>query len=213
MALPAVTTQPGLDGPTPPSAAATWQRPVRRGPALFVVGLAAFVALAGGLAGALAGGPGRSAGGPVVARADGIAAVAAAPILRPIRSPDEPPANVLAALVVPAGATVTGTTRQDGGVGLYDRTITFAVKQDARALVDFYRTELRAAHWSLVGVTAATDGSTLILATHAGADGYEWEAGVRVTPRNPLVSPALAGDGTGPTSSLSLRLLAVDDLG
>ena len=186
-------------------------------PALVVVACAVVLSL-GGFAVALIGG-GQAA--PSIVTGLGtpvpgvnLSAVGASQVLQRISNGGTPPRDVLEALVVPNGARIVSTTAQDAGVDQYDRSIYFQLDTKSTELVKFYRTELRRAHWSLLGTYPLASAGTELLAQRTGSDGYEWEVGVVVTPVNPAISPSLAGDGqTSAVMGLRLRLFVVPDSG
>lgn len=187
-------------------------RTARPGPALVVLGIVAVVFL-GGVALALTSStppsrvlvPAGRSTLPGVA----VAALPAGPDLARIASAGQPPADVVDALVVPAGARVTGTRDEDAGVSQYDRSIELSVPATPSELRAFYRAELAHLHWTFLGEVPLDGGQgTEILAKRASTDGYYWEVGVLITPAEPAISPALAGGSGGPTSSaLELRIL------
>ena len=186
-------------------------------PALVVLACAAAVTF-GGVAVALVGSgqttaPTVSGLGVPVAGVN-LTAIGAAPVLRRIATDGSPPKDVVDALVVPNGARIVGTSTPDAGIDLYDRSISFQLSTSSSELLRFYDVELKRAHWSQVAEYPGSGASKEILAHRSGSDGYEWEVGVVVTPVNPSISPALAGDGqTSPTMGLTLRLFQLPDDG
>ena len=141
-----------------------------------------------------------------------LSAVNASVVLRPIVSGGTPPSDVIDALVVPSGARIMGTTTPDAGIDQYDRSMKFQISTTTAELAKFYRTELKRAHWSLLGTYPLASGGTEVLGQRPGSDGYEWEVGVLMTPVNPSISPALAGDGQpSAVIGLTLRLVEVPD--
>ena len=141
-----------------------------------------------------------------------LAAVDASGVLQRIASGGTPPPDILDALVVPNGARIEGTTTQDANVDQYDRGMKFQITTTSSELVSFYRTELKRAHWSLLGTYPVASAGIEVLAQRAGSDGYEWEVGVIVAPVNPSISPSLAGDGqTSAAMGLTLRLFEIPD--
>ncbi|MGD0943524.1 MAG: hypothetical protein ABR972_04505 [Acidimicrobiales bacterium] len=190
-------------------------RPPSLRPALVVLACAAVVTF-GGFAVALVG-----SGQPAPATVSGLAtpvpgvslsAIDASGVLQRISSGGTPPPDILAALVVPNGARIMGTTTQDADVDQYDRAIKLQISTTSGQLLEFYRTELKRARWSLLGTYPLPNAGSELLAQRAASDGYEWEVGVLVTPVNPAISPALAGDGqTSAVMGLTLRLFEVPD--
>ena len=213
-----MTTPSGLEleqaeesGPVRPARA---KPPSLRG-ALVVLACAVVITF-GGFAVALVGGgqPGPAVvsglGTPVAGVS--LSAVPASAVLRRIAGGGTPPADVLGSLVVPDGARVMGTTTQDASVDQYDRSLKLEVTTTLGELVKFYRVELKRAHWSVLGAYRLPGPGSEVLAQRSSSDGYEWEVGVVVTPANPAISPALAGDGqTSAAVDLTLRLFEVPD--
>jgi len=179
-------------------------------PALFVLACVAVVSF-GGFALALAGSSPAASPGPLGSSVPGSAlkAVPAAQALERITSPGLPPPDVVGALVVPAGATVTGSAVNDAG---FDRTVTLAVDATTAEVNAFYEVELSRARWSKLGTYSEASGGHEILAKLASSDGYEWELGVVTASVTPAISPALAGGSqSSATTRLSLRLFQVPD--
>jgi hypothetical protein len=192
------------------------ERPSLR-PALVVLACAVVLS-AGGFAVALIGSgqatPSVVAGLATPVPGVNLSAVGASQVLARISSGGTPPGDILDALVVPNGARIVSTTAQDAGVDQYDRSIYFEIGTNATELLEFYRTELRRARWSLLGTYGLPGGASELLAQRSGSDGYEWEVGVEVTTVNPSISPTLAGDGqTSAVMGLRLRLFEVPDGG
>jgi hypothetical protein len=87
------------------------------------------------------------------------------------------------ALVVPTGSTATGTTNYDRGSGPYDRGVSFTAPASYDQLLNFFRFELAANHWSTRTEAPARGGpGRQVLAQHRSNDGFYWEVGVTVRP-------------------------------
>jgi hypothetical protein len=85
------------------------------------------------------------------------------------------------ALVVPTGSTATGTTNYDRGSGPYDRGVSFSAPASYDQLLNFFRFELAANHWSTRSEAPARGGpGRQVLAQHRSNDGFYWEVGVTV---------------------------------
>jgi hypothetical protein len=85
------------------------------------------------------------------------------------------------ALVAPVGAVATGHTNYDRGSGPYDRAVSFAAPATYDQMVNFFRFELAANHWSTRTESAARGGpGRQLLARHKSSDGFFWEVGVTV---------------------------------
>lgn len=181
-------------------------------PAAIVLGVALVVVITAGVAAVMTSGPvATSATAPRVVQAAGapVAAVTAQDALAPIITPGLPPANVVDAVVVPTGATVSPGSATDLGVGLYDRSLAFSTPLSEEAVITFYRAELPAEGWKVISQGAPRDAPGFeILGQIAGTDGYYWEIGVTVSPT--AYPRGSASSATGSTG-FTLRLFAVDD--
>ncbi len=183
----------------------------RTGPALVVVAIALAVVL-GGFALALAGGGVKGTGGAVLDPIRGVSLPArtAAPVIARISRGGEPPADVTAALVVPATATVARAERPAPAVNLYSGTVTLSVPAGEREVATFFRHELVHGHFAVLAVDATSDGrGTKIFAKFPSRDGFYWEVVVVVRPTATSISPALVGDAA--TSTVSLTVFELDD--
>lgn len=178
------TGSPGDEGtvPNPPNRRRAAGPSVR--PALVVVGIATGLVLLFGIGAALQGSSAPKAP-PHPSHVSGTALTAepAASSLRPIEILGTPPDDVVGAVVVPKGATRTGSTPWDGSTQ-FSGTVDFELSATQTAVVDFYRSELKARGWSTPNVSAARSpkGATEVIAQRASADGWYWEIGVVVSP-------------------------------
>ncbi|HXA33398.1 MAG TPA: hypothetical protein VNV87_14170 [Acidimicrobiales bacterium] len=104
--------------------------------------------------------------------------------LKPIAGNGEPPADILAAVAVPAGATTTGSLNSDQNTTQFDRTVNFTSTLPAFRVHDFYQALFKQLGWKLIGNGPDTyqAGSTQLLAEKGSNDGFYWEAGVVVSP-------------------------------
>lgn len=123
----------------------------------------------------------------------------------------EPPADVLSAVVVPAGSRLTDSARVGGGLELYDARVTIHVDAKPSSVIAFYTHELRALGWTNRSVSATGTDGTELLGEHASADGYYWELGVVVNRATTSLSPALGGASVAEASAVELRLFEVND--
>jgi hypothetical protein len=119
----------------------------------------------------------------------------------------EPPANIVNAVVLPAGSVRVG--HQDNGAGgQYDQQVTFRSTASQGALVTFFAAALRQQGWQIFdrGPAAHAPGTTEVLAKLAGSDGYYWEVGA-------LVRPTTFGRGAPATgeTDFTVRLFQVND--
>jgi hypothetical protein len=203
-------------GESSPSTAPSAPRPSlqlpRNGPALIFLAVIAVVAIGGFLLAALSSGS-KSPPAPIgkIAGAK-VTAASASSFVAKIAVADEPPANVIDALVVPANATLTAFHRQAENLELFAGSITLAAPDQASDLVTFYRLELAHERWKVTRTDATADGKgSELFATIAGSDGFYWELEVIVESSNPSVSPALGGGDATVASSVSLQLVELDD--
>jgi hypothetical protein len=163
-----------------------YQRMSLRGPAIIVVGIAAFILVGGVLATILTAG-----NNPVLALhsiriPDGtvVQLTPATTALKPIIS-SEPPADILSALAVPTGSVARHWINIDQNQTQYDRSVSFTTGLSSDQVVDVYKTGLPKLGWKLSyqgqGTFNGVSG-TEMLARRASGDGYYWEVGVIVPP-------------------------------
>jgi hypothetical protein len=106
------------------------------------------------------------------------------------------------ALVVPTGASALTRTNYDQLNGPWDRGVGFSAAASSGELLNFFRFELAANHWSNRTEAPARGGpGTQILARHKSSDGFYWEVGVTV--RRSLGQPA----GAVAATRFDIRLL------
>lgn len=184
-------------------------------PAMIVIGLVAFIFVVFlGLELITQGSSGKLITGPPVghALADGLVPLSAKAALAPITTGGLPPDDIIGALVVPKGTRVTGKDNLGAGLSGYDQRVDATVPDAPSTVVNFYKTELRAYHWSIVSDTTI-DGRQAIelLAKLGSSDGYYWEVGIVAKTHTVLITPALAGSSqpAGPTTILELSLYEV----
>jgi hypothetical protein len=183
-----------------------------RGPALIIIGIVLFITIGGGLLATLGASPHHSSGALSSPPGLGLRADHAAHDLTPIIVAEQPPPDIVAALVVPEGATVTAHTAPSNSSGLYDGSITFSVPTTVARTVAFYKYELGHDHWHVSATVSGTNGGTNFYAVHDSSDGYTWEVGVLVEERAGAITPALGGGNTpSVTSSVELRLIERGD--
>lgn len=190
-------------------------RPIRRGPALVVVGIVAVVAGGGFALAAAGGGPGSQSLPRTASHLRGVrlAAVPAQAVLRPVVRGGEPPNDIAGAIVVPAGTRRTGTACGTP-VSLYDCSVTLATPARPSQVIAFYRAELRHAGWRILAVdaTVGAGNGTAIYAQKGSSDGFYWDVEVRIDSATPSITPALSGGSqSAPTSAVSLRVFERND--
>ena len=91
-----------------------------------------------------------------------------------------PPADVLAALVLPGGTAAVPGSVVDHALGLYDSTITVQIPAPEQDAIVFFRAELAAGRWRILS-TGPYGGGYRFIAQHPSSDGYEWEAGITLS--------------------------------
>jgi hypothetical protein len=184
---------PGVpDAPSPDEALSVdpehrdYQRMSLRGPAIIVVGIAAFILVAGVLATFFSGGNNPVLTLHSIRIPDGtvVKLTPATTALKPIIS-SEPPADILSALAVPTGSVLQHWVNIDQNQTQYDRTASFTTGLSSDQVIDVYKTGFPRLGWKLLyqgqGNYNGVSG-TEILARRASGDGYYWEAGVVVPP-------------------------------
>jgi len=192
------------DGRADPATGTRSSGPLPRRGILVALGAAVLVMIVAGVGVGLTRGTGIGGGSSPAGSAPppSLAPRPAAPDFAPVRGSGQPPADVMDALVVPTGATATGTTNYDRGSGPYDRGVSFTAGASHDQLLNFFRFELATNHWSTRTEAAARGGpGTQLLARHKSNDGFFWEVGITV--RRAAGQPP----GTVTTSPFDIRLL------
>jgi hypothetical protein len=141
----------------------------------------------------------------------GLVAVPAKAVLVPITTSDEPPSDIVAALVVPGGTRPVPGSASQRGLGLYDASEMVVVPAPEADVLTFLRTELGAGQWHLTSEAPAPGGTYRIIAQHPASDGYQWELGATVSATaftSPVPGMAVPRSGVTP---LTLRLFAISD--
>ena len=132
--------------------------------------------------------------------------VPAATQLSVINQGGEPPANVVNAVVLPAGSARTAHQANSGGQ--YDAQATFRSTASQGALIGFFAAALQQQGWQIFsqGPAAHQPGTTEVLGKLPGSDGYYWEIGA-------LVPPTSFGHGAaaGGETDFTIRLFQVPD--
>jgi hypothetical protein len=184
-------------------------------PAAVVFGVILLVFLAGFVADELSSAPHGArrpspAASTPVPHTGGLVPGPASAVLAPVVTADEPPADIVSALVVPKGtAAVPGSASQQG-VGLYDATIDLQVPAPEQDVITFTRTELAAGRWQVL--SAGPSGHDYrIVAQHPGSDGYEWEVGLTLSPTTFTSSVPGTTAPAGGITPMTLRLFAIAD--
>jgi hypothetical protein len=131
----------------------------------------------------------------------------AARALSVISQGGEPPANIVNAVVLPAGS-VRVAHQDNGAGGQYDQQVTLRSASSQGALVTFFAAALRQQGWQIFdrGPAAHAPGTIEVLGKLAGSDGYYWEIGA-------LVPPTTFGPGAPATgdTDYTVRLFQVGD--
>jgi hypothetical protein len=201
----------GLDDEREP-AASTPPRPPSRGPALIVIGIVAFITVGGWLLATLGASPHVTTGDVASPPGLNLPAEHGGHDLGAIVVSEQPPSDIIGALVIPSGSTVTAHTAPSASIGLYDGSITLDVPTTAKRVVAFFTYELKHNHWQIADTVSGSNGGTNIYALHNSSDGYVWEVGVLVEGKSGAITPALAGGGApSETSSVELRIIERDD--
>lgn len=201
-----------VHAPPPPPA-----RPARTSlrPALVVTAIAVVLVVVFSIGSVLSSPPARRArvaSRPTSVPGSSLLAVPAARALSPIRTPGQPPTNIVTALVVPEGAQRVQVWRNSAATGQYDRRVSLQVPATERAVLRFYQRELGRHGWRLLSTSAASPpGAVRVLAQKGGTDGWYWEAAVTVLPTTfGHGRPRTAGSATQATP-FSLELIQQPD--
>jgi len=179
-------------------------------PALLVAALAVVILVVFSIGAALTHDSKPPAASPkvsVVVKGSSLRAVSAERGLSVIEQDGQPPANVLAAITLPAGA-VRGAVTNPGQGSAFDQQVQFSVKASQEAVLVFYKAELRALGWRTVTSGAAPHQSgQQVVGQIAGDDGFYWQLGVVVSPST------FTASGTTDVTGFALRLIQVGDEG
>ena len=209
---------PGGAGPGPPAGGGRPPGPTAK-PALLVFAVVFVVFLAGFLADLLSGGsapsapPGRAAATAPVPGTGGLVPVPARTVLAAVVTADQPPADVLGALVVPRGTRFVPGSGTQRGLGLFDGSVRVEIPASEEDAITFFRAELAAGNWHLLSAGRTSAGGFQLIAQHPGSDGYEWEVGETLSPT--VFSSQVPG-GSVPATGVTpaaLRVYAVSDQG
>jgi hypothetical protein len=177
-----------------------------KSPAVIVLAIALVILIGGITASALATGGSTTLKLQSVTLADGtvVHLEPATQALKPIMGNGDPPADILAALAVPAIAKTTGSLNTDQDTTQFDRTVDFTSTLPAFRVLDFYQVLFKQLGWKLIGNAPDSyqAGSTQLLAEKGSNDGFYWEVGA-------VVSPTTSAGVT----PFTLRLFEVPDPG
>jgi len=161
-----------------------------RGPALVVLGLAAFLLIGGVVASAVSSGSNPSFAIRHVTLTDGtnVDLAPAVTKLHAIVSNDEPPADIIGNLGVPVESTLTGIVNSDQHTAQFDRTAQLRSQLAQTQVIETYASLFRSTGWQVIyngPAPQGTPGSTEVLAKRGSGDGFYWETGVVVSPTTP----------------------------
>lgn len=212
MSLNNATSDPETDAMTDPSPVASTQPGPRRGPALIVLAVVAFITV-GGIALAVVSAPPKSSDKALgTLKGTPIPAVSAAKAVARIEVSGNPPIDVASALVLPQGARVTDVVRDPANLELFSGTIKLGTDFAPDKVVSFYKLELAHRGWKVLRTDATADGKgTTTFATFPSSDGFYWEVEVVVEPSSTSISPALGGGDATAGSKVSLQLIELND--
>lgn len=184
-------------------------------PAAIVLGLGVLIVVVFGISSLFSGTalapPAPSPTKAVAVPGTGLDAVAAAGALRPIEQPGQPPANILDAVVLPAGSQKVSVTDNSADAGQYDEQMTFKVPASEASVFAFYKAVLRSHGWRVFSTGPTESGKGLeVLGQLAGTDGWYWQVGAVVSPTT--FANTAKGPGTGAESTaFTIRLFQVSD--
>jgi hypothetical protein len=185
----------------------------RLGPALVLLAVAIVISGAGAIFALLgtSGPPAPAVHPGVLVGRTGLSVASATADFKSVTAGGEPPADILSALVVPAGSRLTNAAIVGSGLELYDARVTIHVDAKTSRVLSFYRDELRALGWTDRTSSQTAQRGTELLAEHPSSDGFYWEVGVVVNRATTSVSPALGGASVAAASAVELRLFEVND--
>lgn len=110
----------------------------------------------------------------------GLATQSSSIILQNCQQPDNPPANIADALLVPQTTQSTGPTQlPNEGAGDFDCFRPLVTQASPAALLKYYTSQLEARGWNLFSKGAA-NGTPQLLFQKAGSDGFYWVVGITV---------------------------------
>ena len=110
----------------------------------------------------------------------GLATDATSGLLASCQQPDNPPANIAGALLVPVGTRANGATQlPNAGAGDYDCYRPLTTSANYGALLGYYQSHLEAMGWNLFSRGAA-NGKPQSLFQKSGSDGFYWVVGITV---------------------------------
>ena len=117
----------------------------------------------------------------------------------------QPPANILAAIMLPVGA-VSGQATNPGQGSSFDQQVQFTVDASQAAVLGFYRAQVHDLGWKTVTSGAAShQAGQQIVGQLAGDDGFYWQLGVVVSPST------FSASGTVDVTRFSLRVIQIGD--
>jgi hypothetical protein len=110
----------------------------------------------------------------------GLATESSHVILQNCQQPDNPPANIADALLVPKTTRSTGPAQlPNEGAGDFDCFRPLVTQASPAALLNYYTTQLETRGWSLFS-KGASNGSPQSLFQKAGSDSFYWVVGITV---------------------------------
>jgi hypothetical protein len=110
----------------------------------------------------------------------GMATESSNTVLQSCQQPDNPPANIANALLVPQTTQPTGSTQlPNEGAGDFDCFRPLITQASPAALLKYYATQLEARGWNLFSKNAS-NGAPQSLFQKAGSDGFYWVVGITV---------------------------------
>ncbi len=114
----------------------------------------------------------------------GLATASSNTVLRGCQQPDNPPADISDAFLVPASTQPTGPViLPNAGAGDFDCYRTLVTGASSPALLKYYTSQLEARGWNLFS-KGASNGSPQELFQKGGSDGFYWVVGISVTASN-----------------------------
>ena len=136
---------------------------------------------------------------PSIVKGSGLP-VSAGLAFAPYVTSGEPPGDILAAIVLPAGGSAPRALHNSGGPTSFDRSLRFSSAASQAQLYTFFHRQMSARGWKIFSTGAPYGRPGLeILSQKGGSDSWFWIQGVTISPTK------FAADGTQSTA-VTVRL-------
>jgi hypothetical protein len=143
------------------------------------------------------------------AKGSPLKAISSSSALAPLVSSGEPPADIINAIVLPAGSEPGAVIDDTNAAESYDEQRLFAIVEPEQKVITFFEVELAAQGWHVESTGKPKNQPGFeVLAQRAGSDGYYWEIGAVVSPTAFPLSGAARSTGV---TKFEVRLFQVSD--